>query len=67
MRPRLERWYCDRDTIQPKHYTNRIIGGSNKDVLGYNVAGDVYNQYYKIAKEVAGFGDTKTILRSIGC
>ena len=48
--PRLERWYCESGKIQPIRDTSHIIGGSNKDVLGYNVFGD-YNRYYRIAED----------------
>ncbi|MBR0251340.1 MAG: hypothetical protein IJQ77_09675, partial [Synergistaceae bacterium] len=61
--PRLERYYCD-DGKQPgTEHTSRegLIyplpdsshkkGGSDTSVLGYYVAGDVYNQYYKIAED----------------
>ena len=48
--PRLERWYCDNGSIQPIRGSTSI-GGSNADVLGYYVAGGVYNEYYKIAED----------------
>lgn len=57
--PRLERWYCDRDKIQPIRDTDHIKGGArrgssegDKSVLGYWVAGGDYNRYYKIAEDL---------------
>lgn len=46
--PHLERWYCEKDSIRPRSNTSHLV---TESILGYSVAGDVYNQYYKIAED----------------
>ncbi|MBR4197136.1 MAG: hypothetical protein IKQ95_10595 [Synergistaceae bacterium] len=46
--PHLEYWYCENGSIRPRSNISHL---ATESILGYSVAGDAYNQYYKIAED----------------